>query len=117
MDDVLFTVVDTKGGVSLQTSMRVIKPRGHDGLIASCPQSLIKSLGFMGRASIRLMANLIQGGVGMRLSPETGVGKPVQEKAEAMHNVSLARRRRRAAFQHGVSRRAQPSALLAYLNS
>ncbi len=43
MDDVPFTVVDTKGVVSLQKSMRVIKHRGHHGFIASCPQSLIKS--------------------------------------------------------------------------
>ncbi len=37
----------------------------------------------MSRASIRLMVNLIQGGVEVRLSPESGVGKPIQEKAEA----------------------------------
>ena len=35
------------------------------------------------------------------------IGKPTQKKAEAMDNVSPARRRR-AAFQHGVSGRAQP---------
>ena len=43
MDVELITVVDTKGVVTLQTYIQVIKHRGHVGSDASCPLSLIQS--------------------------------------------------------------------------
>lgn len=52
MDIESITVVDTKGVVTLQTYIQVIKHRGHDGFIASCPQSLIKSRNSSGKSEV-----------------------------------------------------------------